>query len=139
MDRLCTSYSQLSFWFPEVISEDELNLPENRINDAFPALFTSEDWPVIQLQLESPPNVVKRPSILSCDATYRAFRCNWEEEDFTPEVTADFLERLTTLRGLFLRLYEWCQTTLVQLGTFTFCGPKVWETDERFRHDWEHA
>ena len=139
MHRLCTSYSQLSFWFPQVISEDELNLPENRVNDAFPELFTSEDWPVIQLQMESRPNVVKRPSILSCDATYRAFRCHWEEEDFTPEATAKFLGRLTTLRQFFIRLYEWCQKGLVQLDTSTFCGPRIWESDERFRHDWEHA
>lgn len=139
IDRLCTSYSQLSFWFPEVISEDELNLPVNRIKNAFPALFTSENWPVIQLQMESPPNVVKRPSILSCGATYRAFRCNWDEKKFTPETIAEFRDRLTTLRGLFICLYEWCQKALVQLDTFTFCGAKVWEADERFRHDWEHA
>ena len=137
--RICTSYSQLSFWFPRVISEEELNLPANRVKAAFPELFTSEDWPVIQLQVESPPNVVKRPSILLCNATFRAFRCHWDEEDFTAEATADFFARLTMLRGFFVQLYEWCQHELVQLDTFTFCGSKTWEQNERFRHNWEHA
>jgi hypothetical protein len=139
--RICTSNTQLSFWFPQVISMEELELPANRVNDAFPfpELFTSEDWPVIQLQVESPPNVVKRPSILSLNTNYRAFRCHWNEEDFTPEATADFLGRLTTLQGLFIHLHEWCQKTMVQLDLFTFCGPTLWKGDERFRHAWEHS
>ena len=51
--RICTSNAQLSFWFPQVISEEELDLPANRVSGPFPELFTSEDWPVIQLQVES--------------------------------------------------------------------------------------
>ena len=139
--RLCTSNAQLNFWFPQVISEEELDLPANRVNDAFPfpELFTSEDWPVIQLQVESPPNVVKRPSILSLNATYGAFRCNWDEEDFTPEDIADFQSRLETLRNLFVQLHEWCQRSLIQLDTSTFCGPTLWKNNEKFRHSCENS
>lgn len=139
--RLCTSNKPLSFWFPQVISMEELELPANRVNDAFPFpdLFTSEDWPVIQLQIESPPNAVKHPSILSLNTNYRAFRCHWNEEDFTPEATSDFFDRLMTLRGFFIQLHEWCQKTMVQLTPSTFCGPTPWKGSERFRHDWEQA
>ncbi|MCA9232981.1 MAG: hypothetical protein KDA57_20210 [Planctomycetales bacterium] len=134
--RRCSNHFQLSFWFPQVIPEDELELPANRVQDVFPELSTSDEWPVIQLQIESPPNSIKHPSIMSMCATYRSFRCNWSDEEFTCEEKADFVCRLRTLQDIFVQLDEWCRSELVELDTFRFCAPKLWHTDAEFRERW---
>ncbi len=116
-----------------------MNLPENRVDGGFSELFSAEEWPVIQLQTESPPIVVNRSDILSCTATTQAFRCNWEEADFTPELLAEFRDRLTVLWELFVALHQWCHGNLVQLGDNCFCAPEIWKNDAQFRQAWEDA
>lgn len=110
----------LSLWYEDVFTAAELAGDYSR--DRCGVNYDTWDLPVIRYQRQW--YWKKQASIFAIrwDCSYEAFRLNWPESAFTPEMIADFNQRLELLREHFWRLHGWLGQNYRRAGRRTFIG-----------------
>jgi hypothetical protein len=123
------SYSYV-IWYPEVFSEREMNLEENRRLLPHEKLYCANQWPVLDFLRSHEISHSVYWGNLGFSASVTSFRIYTNEmrtrvTDLSATELADFTARLKRLEKLYRRLCSWMRRRWVALGRARYCGPSA--------------
>jgi len=115
----------ITIWYPDVFSEAEMRLPENRAFNEAGGFYLTSLWPVLEYCRPSPSVRPVNLGTLRLDATCTSFRIGKKLHDLSAGDIRQFEQRLAELQRLYRRLCSWVRRNFVRVSRRQYCGNSI--------------